>query len=51
MGKLQFQKGSLMASIPPNVITLMKLKKGDTLHFNITDSGHVELIKIKEEQK
>jgi len=51
MGKIQFQKGSLMASIPPNVINLMKLEKGDRVHFNISVNGHVELIKIKEESK
>lgn len=51
MGKIQFQKGSLMTSIPPTVIDKMKLQKGDTVHFNITDSGRIELIKVKEESK
>jgi len=51
MGKLQYQKGSYMAAIPPNVVKLLKLKKGDEIFFSVNKKGVAEIFKIEEEQK
>jgi len=43
---IQFQNGSLMTSIPVEVKNLLDLKKGETINFNISKNGKIEVIKI-----
>lgn len=46
MPKVQFQNGSLMTSIPTEVKNLLDLKKGETINFNISRNGKIEIIKV-----
>lgn len=45
---IQFQKGSLMTSIPKEIKTALGLQKGDSINFNISKGGKIEVVKIKE---
>jgi len=51
MPKIQLQRGSLVSSIPKEVIKALELEKGDYINFNILKNGQVKLMKIKEESK
>jgi bifunctional DNA-binding transcriptional regulator/antitoxin component of YhaV-PrlF toxin-antitoxin module len=50
LAKIQYQEKNkcFITTIPKEVIDALGAKKGDTLHYNITKSGKIEVIKIKE---
>lgn len=51
MPKIQYQRGSLVTSIPKEVKDLLGIKTGDYVNFNILKNGQVRIIKIEEESK
>lgn len=53
MATIQYQEknGCYLTTIPKDVIKTLGAKKGDRIHFNISENGQVQVIKIKEEQK
>lgn len=53
MATIQYYEsnGSYITTIPKDIIKVLGAKKGDSLHFNVSESGQVQVIKIKEESK
>lgn len=51
MSKLQYQKGTYFASIPPGIIKYLEAQKGSEIDFYINKkNGQVE-VKVKEGEK
>lgn len=46
MPKIQFQKGSLVTTIPKEIIDLLKLEKGDYINFNVVN-GEIKIVKLE----
>jgi bifunctional DNA-binding transcriptional regulator/antitoxin component of YhaV-PrlF toxin-antitoxin module len=42
--------GSYIVTVPKDIVKTLKAKKGDSLHFNVTESGQVQVIKIKDKE-
>lgn len=52
MGKVQFQKGSLMVSVPPVIATYLEIAKGDKVDYKINKkTGKVEIFKDEKESE
>jgi hypothetical protein len=50
MAILQYANGSFITTVPKDIINILAAKKGDTLHFNVTENGEVKVIKIKDKE-
>ena len=51
MAILQYANGSFLTTVPKDIVKILGAKKGDSIHFNISESGEIKVIKIKEDNK
>jgi len=53
MAKIQYQEKNrcFVTTIPRDILNALGAKKGDKIHYNITETGEVKIIKIKDGEK
>jgi antitoxin component of MazEF toxin-antitoxin module len=51
MATIQYANGSFITTVPKDIVKALGAKKGDRLHFNLSENGEVKVIRIKEDKK